>query len=130
MAVQLLPALECSQLHQEADSHHLRPQLLNDELTSSGHRASGGKQVIDEQDALPGDDGIAVDFDRRLAVLQLIVGPDRLGRELAGLPGRNETGSQLERHRDSKKKPAGLDADDEIDLFRRKGLGHQAHSLG
>ncbi len=61
--------------------------------------AAGGNQIVQQQHALARDDGIDVHLEASRAVLELVIVPDRLVRQLAGLSQRHEAGTEFFRHK-------------------------------
>jgi len=94
LPLELLPTLEEGQLDQEGDADD-RPAELLHEPKGRRHRPPRREEVVHNQDALARRDGVLVDGQSVAAVLQLIFHLDRLGRELAKLADRNESGPQL-----------------------------------
>src|SRR5260370_31743628 len=68
-AAQLLAAVEESELDGEGGAFDCTPELL-DEFGGGGGGATGGEQVIANDHALAGLDGVFVDFERVCAVFQ------------------------------------------------------------
>src|SRR5260370_32075811 len=90
-AAQLLAAVEESELDGEGGAFDCTPELL-DEFGGGGGGATGGEQVIANDHALAGLDGVFVDFERVCAVFQGIGHARGFGGELFGLSNGDETG--------------------------------------
>ncbi len=88
---------------------------LADELDGRARRAPGGDQVVDQQDAVAGADGVGVDLDGVDAVFELIVLADGRPGQLALLADRHEADAELAGHSTAEYEAARLDADDVID---------------
>src|SRR5579871_3437333 len=84
-------ALQEIQFHHERKSGNLAAECLC-ELGGSGGRASGRKQVVDDQHALAGLNRVLVDLQTCRAVFQVIMLLHGLGGKLAGLADGNESG--------------------------------------
>src|SRR5919106_3091099 len=78
---ELLAALERRELDHEREPRDLAPQPPY-QFDGAHHRASGGEQVVDDEDPLSGLDGVGVDLERGGTVLALVFDLDRLGPEL------------------------------------------------
>src|SRR5262245_50715285 len=76
--------LEEVELDEERQADDLALQPL-DELDRALDGAARREEVVDDEDLLPGRDGVAVDLERVRAVLEGVLDGDRLGRQLAEL---------------------------------------------
>ena len=123
-AAEAVAALEEVELDEEAQPDDLALEPL-DELDRALDRAAGGQQVVDDQDALAGGDGVAVDLEGVRAVLERVLDGDRLGRELAELADRHEAGVELVGHRRAEDEPARLHPDDDVDPHAGERLEHE-----
>ena len=90
--------------------------------TSSHERArgpAGGQQVVVDEHARAGRDGVAVQLERvgRRTPARTRPGPSSCG-QLAGLAGQDEAGAELARHRRPEQEAARLGADDDVDVQR------------
>ena len=79
---------------------------LLDQLAGRLHRTTGRDQVIDQQDALPGRNGVDMHFNRIGSIFQRVLGGDGFGRQLAGLADRHKTSAEAIGHRGAENKPA------------------------
>src|SRR6266403_2284087 len=113
---QPLAAAVIRQIDHEAAFHHDSAHLL-DQLRSRFGSAAGGDQVVQQQHAVARADRIDVDFDPIATVFELVVVPDRLGRELAFFADRNEPHAQGEGDRRSDDEAARLDSRDLVDFL-------------
>jgi hypothetical protein len=105
---------------------------LLDQLEGCFHGAAGGEQVVDEQDALAGLDGVEVDFEGVGAVFE-VVGDAGDGRgELARLAHGDEAGVEAVGERGAEDESARLDAEDEVDfafeIVRGEGVDEHGHA--
>ena len=62
-----------------------RPE--SDEVAAGFHGAAGGEEIVEQEHALVGTDGIAVDFERVFAVFELVGERQLLRGQLAGFAG-------------------------------------------
>src|SRR6266404_4943598 len=113
---QPLAAAVIRQIDHEAAFHHDSAHLL-DQLRSRFGSAAGGDQVVQQQHAVARADRIDVDFDPIATVFELVVVPDRLGRELAFLADRNEPHAQREGNRRSDDEATRFDTRDLVDFL-------------
>ena len=75
-------------------------------------RATGGEQVIDQDNFLPASNGVDVQFHFGFAVLKRVLCAFRRVRQSAFFPERDETNAQVVGHGRAKKKSAGIDPDE------------------
>jgi len=108
------PAQEI-QFDYEMQTHHLAPQLPY-ELGYGRRRSAGGEHIVDDQNAVPDLNRVAMDLERIGAVFELIFDALSRGRQLVGLPHRNEAGMQSVSHGRREYKSARFNADDGVDL--------------
>ena len=96
------------------------------------HRAAGGDQVVDQQHALARGGGVGMDFDRGIAVFELVFLGDGGKGQLALLAHRNEAPVQLVGDDAAENEAAGVDAGHEVDLgihvTQHESLDEQAES--
>ncbi|MNC85312.1 hypothetical protein D3C83_09030 [compost metagenome] len=100
----------------------LAPQLAH-ELRGRRRRAAGREHVVDDEDLLARADGVLVDLERVLAVLEVVRFLEGLRWQLAGLADRYEARADAMRDGPAEDEPAALDADDRVDpavLVRRR----------
>jgi hypothetical protein len=83
--------------------------------------APGGQHIVDEQHPLAGQEGVLVQFQRRLAVLQRVRRRHRAPGELPALTDRHEAHPQPPGHRGAEDEPAGLHPGDHVDA----AVGHR-----
>src|SRR6185437_5272504 len=69
--LKLFAALEEVEFDGEAQACDLAAELA-DQLDGGLHRAAGGEQVIDDDDALAGLNGVEMDLERVAAVLEVV----------------------------------------------------------
>ena len=79
--------------------------------------------------ALAAGDGIGVQLELTGAVLEQVLGADRLVRKLAGLAREHEAGAQLERERGAEQKAARLGRDHAVDTERSRVLGQPVDAM-
>ena len=101
---------------------------LADGLGGGFHGAAGGEQVIDDDDLLPGLDGVQVDFQRVGAVLEVVGDFGGSCRQFARLTDWYETGVQAIGERRSEDETAGFDTEHQVDILvdviGGKGIDH------
>src|SRR5215469_3461490 len=85
-----------------------------DELNRGLHGATGGEEVVDDDDALAGKDGVLVDLQRVGAVLEVVLHGFGFGGELAGLADGHEAGVETVGERRTENEAAGFDAEDDV----------------
>src|SRR5579875_1698773 len=88
-----------------------------DELDGGLHGAAGGEQVVDDDDALAGTDGVLVNLQRVGAVLEVVLYGFGGSGELAGLADGDEAGVEAVGERGAEDEAAGFDAEDEVDVL-------------
>ena len=115
-------AAEVGQVDDEGAADDLAAQPLH-QLDAGFGGAAGGEQVVDQQDAFAGQDGIVVHLDHRLAVFQRVGLGDHRPGQLALLADRHEAGGELVRHRAAEDEAAGLEPDDLVEAHA--GIGVQ-----
>ena len=91
---QLLPALQEGEVYEKGRSHDL-PTEATDQIGGGGDCAAGGQDVVKNEDALAGDDGILVHLNGVCTVFQSILGAYLLPRQLARFAGRDKGRAQL-----------------------------------
>ena len=85
--------------------------------------ATGCDQVVDDEDAISGLNGVAMDLQRIGTVFQLVAHGIGLTGQLAGFAGGNEPGSEFERDRDADHEATCLGSDDLGDTGIAKMIG-------
>src|SRR5579875_2776680 len=108
-ARQRVAAREVDQLDQKSIPHHLGAEALQ-QPPGRGGGPPGREEIVDDQDPLPGVDGVAVDLER-VFLGKLVAG------KLAGLANRDETGAERVGERRPQHVAARFDADDEVDIL-------------
>src|SRR3954470_44915 len=109
MAVEMGPAVERLELHQETGADDVATQLAN-QIYRRGNRASRCEQIIDHQDASTLGDAVAMDLEGVGAVFQLVFRAQRLGGKLAELADGHEPYAQEIGQRCRENESAGLHA--------------------
>ncbi len=84
-----LAAAEEAELYEEGYAGHYAAGVL-DELAHGAGGAAGGEQVVYHEDAGAVGDGVEVDLEGVLAVLEVVGGGDGLSGELVGSAGEDE----------------------------------------
>ncbi len=96
--------------------------------------ATGGDHVVDEEDLLALEDCVRVHFERVHPVLELVVLPHRVERELARFAQRHESGPDMERHGRGEREAAGLDTGDlgdaQVGVWRGHRIDQGREGLG
>jgi len=91
---------------------------------------TGGEDIIDDQDALPGPDGVGVHLEGVGAVLQVVGNGDRLAGELPRLADQAEPGRQAAGDGRPEDEPAALGPDDQVDVVAAERVGQQFDRQG
>src|ERR1700682_408898 len=107
-ASQFFSAVEESELDGEGGAFDRAAELL-DEFGGRGGGATGGEQVVANDHALAGLDGVFVDFERVRAVFQRIGDAGGFGGKLIWFSNRNETCVEPVRQSGSKNEAARFD---------------------
>src|SRR5229473_3669949 len=107
-AVQFFPAVEEGKLDGEGGAFDGAAELL-DELGGGSGGAAGGEQVVTNDYALAGFDGVFVDFKGVCAVFQGIRDAGGFGGEFLRLSNGDETGVEPVGQGGSKNEAAGFD---------------------
>lgn len=129
MLGEALAAAEEIELHSEGEAGDLAAQFF-DELDGGFHGAAGGKQVIYQQDALAGLNGIAVDLEGVGAVFEIVSDPGYRRGQLARFAHWNKTGVEAVGKRGAEDESARFDAEDEVDLALEVMRGEGVDKLG
>src|SRR5579875_201606 len=115
-ARQRVAAREVDQLDQKSIPHHLGAEALQ-QPPGRGGGPPGREEIVDDQDPLPGVDGVAVDLERVRPVLERVFLGILVAGKLAGLANRDETGAERVGERRPQHVAARFDADDEVDIL-------------
>jgi hypothetical protein len=113
--LEAVAAFEEVELDGEGEAGDLAAELL-DELDGGFHGAAGGEQVVDEDDALAGLDGVEVNLERVGAVFEIVGDAGDWRGELARLAHGDEAGIEAVGQSGAEDESARLNAEDEIDL--------------
>src|SRR6185312_3576747 len=89
-----------------------------------------GQQVVDDDDALAGLDGVEMDFEGVGAVFEVVVDAGGGGGELSGLAHRNESGVEAVGQGGAEDEAARFDAEDEVDVLADVVLRESVDELG
>src|SRR6266404_1029496 len=92
-----------------------RTAQLLDEFGGRGGRATGGEEVVADDYALAGLDGVFVDFEGVRAVFQGVGDADGFGRKLLRLSNRDKSRAKPVRQSGSKNESAGFDPCHHVD---------------
>ena len=87
------------------------------QLSYGGGRAAGGQHVVDDQNPLPGFDGIGVHLQLVGAIFERILHAHRLGRQFPRLTNRDEADAQRIGDGGGEKISARLNADHRADVL-------------
>jgi len=128
-AGELGAALEEVEFDSEADTDNFSAEFFY-ELHRRLHRAAGGEEVVDDEDALAGLDGVEMDFEGVGAVLEVVADFGRGGGEFFGLADRDEAGVEAVGERGAEDEAAGFDAEDHVDVFADVVRGEGVDELG
>src|SRR5882762_8880701 len=113
-AVQSLAAVEKSEFDGEGGAFDSTAELLN-ELGGSRGCTTGGEQIVANNYALAGLDGVFVDFERVGAVFQGIRDAGGFGGKLLRFSNGDKSCAKPVRQCGSKNEAAGLDPRDHVD---------------
>jgi len=109
----------------EGEAGDFSAELL-DQLDGGFHGAAGGEQVVYEDDALAGCDGVEVNLKGIGTVLKVISDAGHGSGELARLAHGHKAGVEAVGQGGSEDEAAGLDAKDQVnvvrDIVRRQGV--------
>ena len=122
-------SVEEVELDGESQADDFSAQLF-DELDGGLHGAAGGEEVVDEDDALAGLDGVEMDFEGVGAVFQIVRDASDGGGKLFRLAYGDEAGIEAVSERGTKDEAAGFNAKDEIDLLLEVVGGKGVNELG
>ena len=89
---------------------------MPDELASSLGGAAGSDEVIDDHDALAGLEGVGVDVELTLTVLEAVFDGHALAGQLPGLANRHQRQVEAVGQRRAEEEAPRLDGDDRIDI--------------
>src|SRR5579863_5649884 len=109
--VELGAAVEEVEFEDEAEAGDAAAEVL-DQFGDGGGRASGGEDVVDDQDLLAGNDGVPVNFQRIGAVFERVFDALDGGGQFIRLADGNEAGADGVGEDGSEDEAAGLDAND------------------
>ena len=110
-----LAAFEEVEFDCEGEAGDFSAELL-DELYGGFHGAAGSEEIVYEDDALAGLDGVEMDFKGVGAVLKIVGNAGDGSGELAGLAYGNEAGVEAVSEGGAEDEAAGFDAEDEVDF--------------
>nr|ABZ09800.1 hypothetical protein ALOHA_HF4000APKG8K5ctg1g12 [uncultured marine microorganism HF4000_APKG8K5] len=111
--IELVPAVEESQLNQTGRAFDLRPHLT-EQVDTGGHGAPGGQKVVKDNDFLPGFDTVGLHLDGAGPVFEVIgIGNDLPGK-LPLFAHHDETAAQFKRQRRGHEKATGFDPGQDI----------------
>jgi hypothetical protein len=109
----------------DAEGGDFAAQAL-DEFDGGLHGAASGEEVVDDDDALAGTDGVLVDLEGVGAVLEIVLDGFSGGGELAGFADGDKAGVEAVGERGAEDKAAGFDAEDDVyvlaDVVLREGV--------
>src|SRR5262245_28889310 len=94
VARDLLATLQEVQLDDELEAHDLAAELL-DELGQRFRRPAGGEDVVVDHHPRAVVKCVGPELERVLAILERVLGADRLQRQLPGAAGRYEAATEL-----------------------------------
>lgn len=124
-SVELLSALEEQKLHQEDVLKDLGASLL-DEIASSSSRATGGHDVVHNNNLISGLESVLLESEDVLTVLLLVNSGVNLSGKLAGLAHRNEADIKGKRKHRTEKEASGVQTNNHSGL---QGLNVSAKKL-
>lgn len=118
---EFVAALQEGQFDQDGDADHLSAERF-DEAGAGLHRSAGRQDVVDQQDAIAGLDGVGVNLEDIGPVFEGVsLAASRCGK-LSGFADRNEARRKVPCDGGSEDEPARLGAGDDLDVHRAEGL--------
>ncbi len=114
-AGEFFAAVEEGEFDGEGEAFDFAAEFL-DELGCGRGGAAGGEQVVADDDAVAGGDGVFVDFDRVGAVFEGVGDGARFGGQFFRLSNGDEAGAESIGESGSENKATSFDAGDLIDL--------------
>src|SRR5947207_4336245 len=111
---QAIASVQERQLDDEAAADDDATEMLDELLGDRFHRPPGREDVVVDQHAGATRDHLRMELEGVLPVLEGIARADRLRRELAGAPGRNEAATDLFRDRSAEDETARFGAEHEV----------------
>lgn len=96
-----------------------------DEFAGRAHGASGGHEVVDEEDALADAESIGMYFESVRAVFECVVDAVDGAWEFAGFSDGDETGRESLGDGDAEDEAAAFGTDDEVDSLASVWVGHE-----
>ena len=123
----MFAATEEAELYEEGYAGHDAAGVL-DELAHGAGGAAGGEQVIYYEDAGALGDGVEVDLEGVLAVLELVGGGDGLSGELVGFAGEDEPLLGAVGQGRPEDEAPGLGGEDARVVYVLGGTGHSVDS--
>jgi hypothetical protein len=117
----LVGSAEVGQIDDERATDNLGSGLF-EKLDGGEAGASGGDEIVDDDDVLASLDGVLVDLDAVRAVFERVVLADDVPRQLALLSHGDEAYRELMRDGAAQDEPARLDARDLVDANAGAGL--------
>jgi len=124
-----LCAVEEREIDEHGDADDVGVERF-DEFTASLHGSAGGEEIVNEQHALAGVDGVEMNLDAVAAVFEVVGRAGGFGGELAGLADGDEAGGEGLRDGGAEDEAAGLGADDEVYMLAAVGVGHELDGEG
>ncbi len=113
-AGEFLAAVEEIEFNDEAEALHFAMGHF-DELGDGVGGASGGKDIVNDDDVLAGEDGVGVHFEGVGTVFEDVFDADRFMGKLLGLADGDEAGVQGKGDGGGEEIAARFDADDDVD---------------
>src|SRR5687768_7246190 len=113
---------EHDEFDEDGDADDLAAELFDD-VAAGFHGSAGGEDVVADEDALAGTDGVLVHFENALAVFEGVALRDGAEGELAGLADDAEARGEAAGDGGAEDEAAGLGADDEVDVLPAEGVG-------
>src|SRR5215210_2680353 len=115
-------AVQVGEFYKEGDAGHGTTGVL-DELAHRTGGSPGGEQVVDDEDAGTGRDGVIVGFEGVGPVLELVGGGDGLAGEFVGFAGEDEAFAGAVGESGAEDEAAGLGGEDAVVVDRVGGAG-------
>lgn len=118
-------AVEGAELDEEGDGDDVGTEVF-EEFDGGGGSATGGEEVIDEEDLFAGEDGVLVDFDLGFAVFEGVGEAAGAPGEFAAFADGDEAGVEAVGDGGGEDEAAGVDADDFVDFRGAGGFAEEA----
>jgi hypothetical protein len=122
-------AVEEGEFDEDGDAEDVSAEGL-DHVAAGVHGAAGGEEVVDDEAFFAGLDGVFVDFEGVLAVLEVVGEGEFGGGEFAGLADGDEAAGEGLGDGGAEDEAAGFGADDGLDALSAEGVAEDFDGHG